>query len=1215
MEQLKQKKKKHSDLNAVLSNESKKKNFFLFRNDEVDKMEFFTRYCPDYRVEQTLKDEEEEGRSTAKRSFSTREFFARSVLENSGSENALQLNVAFQNSDVQKKRKNSGVTVSESELVFFKLEDIFARGQHDQYDLTLGELSFVSNISSENVEPKYHVFANSCANVLKQVRRSSGEILEELSTAEVPTHPIYGAMMFGSVISLQQVLEALAKAREFPHLDQLEQMFVDMLTFWLDHVLTKCPFGDGFKFFLRQAARATVVGADPAVSVAPSALLGQTLLGQGVDFSHSLPSSVPLTTQVAGGGGAADVASASEHMDIETEVDPLSNEGNPAAIMPQLNFLRLALSEFELEARRRALHCVAMGSKGLKIGELGSFVGRRVDTDCVLLSCIPMFIPGQALLDLIIDLNHDQALGIDLIEAAQRISDDSWVFQREGVWCSMVLQLAKTHGFCDFGDADEGLLPICGFAYSRLYAHQPAERRLPKDAPPNHLMCTYMAVPHERVDASATVTAAVVRGLRSSTLFFQDSVACARSEVEERLTKANLGDALGNTIFIEVRGFIRELEEKLQERNKPDGWHAQEFYLTVSVDECYGNGGEELVTSVRRALGMVGPPSAQRLDPDPVPIEWSVSGHPFLVCPSTDHDSFKSNLPPAVFQASTFSVYKVDCLKPNSTVSSVLNALFDDSKFSPHSVRRVWLSPVAFFDDKPEPLQNSSRQMCVETDGSPVVISAKTLNRICTANKSGRCMGSLQSVDTCPWLPPMQSINNLIFKNLTMGSRRSKLRYQEWDKSVSAGTKADHSTSSSPPKITVGSLVLPAKVGADSLRGDSPPRSKSYRDAAAGAGKRSSTSPPRTPSPPLYRLVGGGGGVWARGQNVGAGRGTARGSELRGAGAVIVRQSRELALSSLSTIERYRKERESESSEALARLESKFEYALARQAEIFEARLERQRAELMAVMDNKVAALAQDIKEGMDRSLGEIHSRLEGQGQAIDRVTNAVGNSAQKTEDALAELARRQTESARGQDEAARRQDEAARRQAESARRQDEAARKQEESARKQDESVRKQDEMGVLLAQLARHVMGPPSMPAHNPYPQPPSHDYHVVEGERVSGAAPAGTVEAGFSVEVAGGLPSTYGSSNLPPSAPGTVRPVRGLGGGGEGLRLAEASKRASESHGQLPPSQRVDLKKTPLLRPVGGSSGTVAFRDDGNPMKGPGVDNPGGPLHGTH
>ena len=63
-------------------------------------------------------------------------------------------------------------------------------------------------------------------------------------------------------------------------------------------------------------------------------------------------------------------------------------------------------------------------------------------------------------------------------------------------------------------------------------------------------------------------TAAVVRALRISTLFFQDSVACARSEVEERLTKANLGTALGTSVFIEVRSVVRELEEKLRERNK-----------------------------------------------------------------------------------------------------------------------------------------------------------------------------------------------------------------------------------------------------------------------------------------------------------------------------------------------------------------------------------------------------------------------------------------------------------------------------------------------------------------------------------------------------------------------------------------------------------------------------------------------------------------------
>ena len=136
--------------------------------------------------------------------------------------------LSFRNFQFRKREKN------EAELSFRKLDDIFSRGQHDQYDLLLGDLSFVSNISSEIVDSKYHVFANSCANVFKQVQRGSGEILNEMTKAEVPTHPIYGAMIFGSVITLQQVLEALAKAEDFPQLDQFEQLFVDRLKFWFN---------------------------------------------------------------------------------------------------------------------------------------------------------------------------------------------------------------------------------------------------------------------------------------------------------------------------------------------------------------------------------------------------------------------------------------------------------------------------------------------------------------------------------------------------------------------------------------------------------------------------------------------------------------------------------------------------------------------------------------------------------------------------------------------------------------------------------------------------------------------------------------------------------------------------------------------------------------------------------------------------------------------
>ena len=306
MEQLKQKKKKYNDLDENLKSESRKKKFFSFKNERIEKMEFFNRYCPEYNVVQTLKDEEEENELASNFKLSTREFFAGVVDGENGLTECRDINVAFQKNPVQKKRNHSGLSASEAELSFWKLEDIFARGQHDQYDLPLGDLSFVSNISSENLDSKYHVFANSCANVFKQVQRGSGEILNKVMTAEVPTHPIYGAMIFGSIISLQQVLEALIKAEEFPQLDQLEQLFVDILKFWFNRVLQWRPSGDGpDKLFLRRgAAKGTVLGGASEASDTSAALLGQTLLGQGVGSSHSLLLSVPLTMQADGGGEA-----------------------------------------------------------------------------------------------------------------------------------------------------------------------------------------------------------------------------------------------------------------------------------------------------------------------------------------------------------------------------------------------------------------------------------------------------------------------------------------------------------------------------------------------------------------------------------------------------------------------------------------------------------------------------------------------------------------------------------------------------------------------------------------------------------------------------------------------------------------------------------------------------------------------------------------------
>ena len=149
-------------------------------------------------------------------------------------------------------------------------------------------------------------------------------------------------------------------------------------------------------------------------------------------------------------------------------------------------------------------------------------------------------------------------------------------------------------------------------------------------------------------------------------------------------------------------------------------------------------------------------------------------------------------------------------------------------------------------------------------------------------------------------------------------------------------------------------------------------------------------------------------------------------------------------------------ELENENRVDLAQLESKFERAFLRQAEEFKSQLQILKAET----EDKVAVLKQEIKEGMDRSLGDIYSRLADQGEAIDRISYAIGDSACK----------------------------------------------QDEAARKQDEAARKQDEMGALLARMAQHVLGgevhsasprgPPPMPAPEPplYSSAPAGHFRVV-------------------------------------------------------------------------------------------------------------------------
>ena len=244
--------------------------------------------------------------------------------------------------------------------------------------------------------------------------------------------------------------------------------------------------------------------------------------------------------------------------------------------------------------------------------------------------------------------------------------------------------------------------------------------------------------------------------------------------------------------------------------------------------------------------------------------------------------------------------------------------------------------------------------------------------------------------------------------------------------------------------------------------------------------------------------------------------------------------------------------------------------------------------------------LKQEIKEGMDTALGDIYSRLAGQGDAIDRISYAIADSANK-----------------------------------------------------QDVAARKQDEMGAMLAGLAQFVMGSTSRaPTHGPpsmsVPDPPLHSsaltgclhdmsdrgsleslsttpvshppsppqvYHVVEAERHTiGDLPADPFEHGRSVELDSGI-FPRGRVSAPSATLGAVSTHEPSRRPGRGPSSTESSKRAPAPHSQLPPSQRADTKPSPRLGPVIGSGDTVAFKDDGNPSTGAGADNPGGSLFYLH
>ena len=288
--------------------------------------------------------------------------------------------------------------------------------------------------------------------------------------------------------------------------------------------------------------------------------------------------------------------------------------------------------------------------------------------------------------------------------------------------------------------------------------------------------------------------------------------------------------------------------------------------MRVSVVEGPpGSAADRFGTRVQKALGLIGNLTTQRVLPPPGPVERSPAHHPFLFCPPLC-DSVKSNLPPACFDASSRSISMVDTLRPDITVQKVALTLAADPSFSADGVARMWIATPSLYDDKPNRVALTSRQLMIEWTGAVPRISSFTLARICKTNSRGGILGAHSELETIPWLQPMLDINNIAYKNIAaVGSRSAQLSFPNWSRkapnSAASGVKTA-TTPNSASTVNVGhNLVLSADIASmlgfsantgdtSTMRSPSPPRAISYKDAATA-----SSAPAPLRSPPMSTSV------------------------------------------------------------------------------------------------------------------------------------------------------------------------------------------------------------------------------------------------------------------------------------------------------------------------------------------------------------------------
>ena len=471
--------------------------------------------------------------------LTTGAFFKAAILDDSEdvvcASSDLPLESLLPLTKVGKNRSNE----SEESLLFYDIDEVYGQMAEMPSELPIGDIYYFSNLESKKISPNHHLFVSACCSLRSTIIFDTAGMFDEASKLPSPIHPLFNFMLYGSIITVAQIHEALRMANDMTELGPLESLFVEMLRKWFHYVLTHRETGDRPRFFLKRSA------------------------DDGAETRG-------LGNAGGGGGGSGGV-----EMDVELEMDGDVYQVDPIA--DRLEMLRVSLGRIEVEARHMVKACIQSAKKIGLLQNLCKNVGLPLRTSSIMLSSIPIDIERQHLAEIVIDLAAEHELPINMQDFGEKLADPSGAFHtdREGAngkFCTMILKLLHPQDFCDFGNVELNMRPISGFAHSRLIKAREDEGRAHESVAAHHLRLPYMAVPDRRAaEGVAFKTVAVVHGIRQSVLFFQDSVACARKDIEDKLALilAEQPTPTQHEVFVEVGGQFRALD--MTARKKGEG--------------------------------------------------------------------------------------------------------------------------------------------------------------------------------------------------------------------------------------------------------------------------------------------------------------------------------------------------------------------------------------------------------------------------------------------------------------------------------------------------------------------------------------------------------------------------------------------------------------------------------------------------------------------